>query len=118
MFSLRNAAAVALLLTGIQAGVHALALWLGNAGLLAGVLLGSLADLHASAAAVMVQGLPSAPGVPTLLHVLMGALLVHNVSKCVAAGISGGARYLGALAPGLLAHVMVLVGLLAWLGSA
>lgn len=118
MFSLRNAALVALLLTGIQAGVHALSLWLGNAGLLAGVLLGSLADLHAAAAAVMVQGLPSAPGVPTLLQVLMGALLVHNLSKCVTAGISGGTGYLRALAPGLLVHAAVLLGLLAWVGVA
>lgn len=116
MFSLSNAGVVALLLTGIQAGVHALQLWWGGAGLLAGVLLGALADLHAAAAAVLVQGPPAAAS-PALLQALMGALLVHNLSKCVTAGLSGGRVYLLALAPGLLAQVAVVLGLLVWRGA-
>jgi uncharacterized membrane protein (DUF4010 family) len=115
MFSLRNAGAVALLLTGIQAVVHGLSLWWGPAGLLAGVLLGALVDLHAAAAAVLVQGPPDAAA---LLPALMGALLVHNLSKCVTAGLSGGRSYLMAFAPGLLVHVAVVLGLLAWAGPA
>jgi uncharacterized membrane protein (DUF4010 family) len=117
MFSLPNAGAVALLLTGIQALVHGLQLWWGAAGLMAGVLLGSLADLHAAAAAVLVLGPPDA-GPAALLHALMGALLVHNLSKCVTAGLSGGRAYLLAFAPGLAVHTGVVLGLLAWVGAA
>jgi uncharacterized membrane protein (DUF4010 family) len=117
MFSLAHAGAVALLLTGIQAVVHGLQLWWGPAGLMAGVLLGSLADLHAAAAAVLVLGPPGA-GATALLQALMGALLVHNLSKCVSAGLSGGRAYLLAFAPGLVVHTGVALGLLAWVGVA
>lgn len=116
MFSLRTAAVVALLLGGIQAAVHGLSLWWGAAGLVAGVLLGALVDLHAAAAAVMVQS-PPAAGQAALLQALMGALLVHNLSKCVTAAVSGGRAYLLAFAPGLLAHVALVLGLLAWRGT-
>ncbi len=116
MFSLRTAAVVALLLGGIQAAVHGLSLWWGAAGLAAGVLLGALVDLHAAAAAVMVQS-PPAAGQAALLQALMGALLVHNLSKCVTAAVSGGRAYLLAFAPGLLAHVALVLGLLAWRGT-
>ncbi len=113
MFSLRTAGTVALLLSGMQAAVHGLSLWWGTAGLVAGVLLGALVDLHAATAALLVQSPPaSAPATPVLA--LMGALLVHNISKCVTAWLSGGRAYLLALAPGLLAHVGVVLGLFAW----
>ena len=80
------------------------------------ILLGALADLHAAAAAVLVQGPPAAAS-PALLQAQMGALLVHNLSKCVTAGLSGGRVYLLALAPGLLAQVAVVLGLLVWRGA-
>lgn len=113
MFSLRTAALVALLLGGIQAVVHGLSLWWGSAGLVAGVLLGALVDLHAAAAAVLIQG-PPEPAPAALLQGLMGALLVHNLSKCVTAAVSGGRAYLLAFAAGLLVHVALVLGLLAW----
>jgi hypothetical protein len=74
-------------------------LWWGAAGLMAGVLLGALADLHAAAAAVLVQGPPDAAPA-ALLHALMGALLVHNLSKCV----TGGAQRRTGLPAGLCAR--------------
>lgn len=116
MFSLRTAAVVALLLSGIQAAVHGLSLWWGPAGLVAGVLVGALVDLHAAAAAVLVQA-PAAVGEAALLQALMGALLVHNLSKCATAALSGGRAYLLAFAPGLLLHVAVVLVLLVWRGG-
>lgn len=116
MFSLRTAAVVALLLGGIQAAVHGLSLWWGPAGMLAGVLLGALVDLHAAAAAVLVQA-PPAGGDVALLQALMGALLVHNLSKCVTAALSGGRAYLLAFAPGVLMHVGMVLVLLVWRGG-
>lgn len=115
MFSLRSAALVAVLLTGIQAGVYALSLWLGDAGLLAGTLLAALVDLHASVASVLAHA--SAPARGTV-HAVMGALAAHGLSKCVTAWISGGRTYALTLAPGLLAHTALAVGLIAWRAGA
>ena len=109
MFSLKGAAAVAALLTGIQVLVHAMELWLGAAGLLAGTLMGALADLHAALAAVFAS---SAPGSGAELAVML-ALVVHAFSKSVTAALVGGARYLAWLAPGLWAHTLLGVALIA-----
>ena len=46
-------------------------------------------------------------------HALMAALLVHAGSKCVVALASGGWRYALAVAPGVLAHTLAFVGVLA-----
>lgn len=108
LFSLRGALAIAALLAGIQALVHALGLWLGDAGLLAGTLIGALADLHAALAAVFAAGPPAPAG---HLAVLL-ALLVHAGSKTLAAGLSGGRAYLGWLAPGLWVHTAAGVAVL------
>ena len=43
----------------------------------------------------------------------MAALLVHAGSKCVVALASGGWRYAVAVAPGVLAHTLAFVGVLA-----
>jgi uncharacterized membrane protein (DUF4010 family) len=110
MFSLRSAALVAALLTGVQAGVYALTLWLGNGGLLAATWLAALVDLHSAAAAVLAQA-PAATA-PTRIA-LMVALAVHALTNCVTAWLSGGRAYAGALAPGLLVHTALAVGLLA-----
>ncbi len=112
MFSLRVAATVAALLTGMQALVHGLKLWLGDPGLLAGSMLAALLDLHAAAAAVMVQGPPDRSGVGGL----MLAMGVHALSKLATGWVSGGLAYARALAPGLLLHTAGVVGLLAWQG--
>ena len=117
MFSLRGAALVALLLTGIQAAVQGARLWLGDAGLVAGTMLAALFELHSAMAAVMAQAPPDAVHVPALLRALMLGLVVHGVSKSVTAWVSGGGRYALMLAPGLLVHTGVCVCLLGWLGG-
>lgn len=113
MFSLQGAAAVVGLLSGIQALVHGLDLWLGEAGLIGGTMIASLADLHAAMAAVFASSgasLSSHDAVPVML-----ALAVHAGSKSVTAGLVGGRRYLLWLAPGLWAHTLLVIALLAWL---
>jgi uncharacterized membrane protein (DUF4010 family) len=113
MFSLWGAAAVAALLTGIQALVHGLDLWLGQAGLIAGTLVASLADLHAALAAVFASS-GAEPDLASAIPV-MGALAVHALSKSVTAGLVGRWRYLRWLAPGLWAHTALGVVLIGWL---
>lgn len=108
MFSLRGALAVAALLTGVQLLVHLLQRWLGDAGLLAGVLLGSLADLHAALAAVFSEGPPA----PMAERAVMLALLAHAASKTVTAVVSGGWAYARWLAPGLWLHTLAGVAVL------
>lgn len=110
MFSLWGATAVAALLAGIQVLVHALDLWLGEAGVLAGTLFASLVDLHSALAAVFTSGEPPQGGVP---WAVMLALAVHALSKSVTAAVSGGVRYAAWLVPGLWAHTAVFMALLA-----
>ena len=113
MFKLRDALIIAALLTGIQAGVQLLTAWQGGAGMLAGTLLAALADVHAATAAVLVRGGPASGAAPAIAQALMAALLVHAGSKCVVALASGGWRYALAVAPGVLAHTLAFVGVLA-----
>ena len=113
MFSLWGAAAVAALLAGIQVVVHALDLWLGQAGLLVGTLLASIVDLHAALAAVFASSGPVlADGA---VWPVMLALGVHAGSKSLTAGLVGGWPYLRWLAPGLWLHTAVAVVVLYWL---
>ncbi|MBU4422787.1 MAG: DUF4010 domain-containing protein [Gammaproteobacteria bacterium] len=113
MFKLRDALIIAVLLTGIQVGVHLLTAWQGDAGMLAGTLLAALADVHAATAAVLVRGAPGSAAGPAIASALMAALLVHAGSKCVVALASGGWRYALAVAPGIVAHTLAFVGVLA-----
>jgi len=113
MFSLWGAASVAALLSGIQVAVHAMELWLGSTGLLLGSALAALADLHASLAAVFASGPPQAGG--AAVWAVMLAVSVHAISKSVTAGLTGGWRYLLALAPGLWAHTALCVAGVYWL---
>ena len=115
MFKLRDAALIAILLTAVQVGVHLLTRWQGDAGMLAGALLAALADVHASAAALLVQGGPASPSAPAIAQGLMAALLVHAGSKSAVALASGGWRYALAVAPGILAHTLAFVGVMALL---
>lgn len=112
MFSLRGAAVVAALLTGVQALVYGLGLWLGQAGALTGVLLAALVDLHSSLAAAFAPAAPDAAG--RALGTVMLAITVHAFSKSATAAFSGGWHYLAWLAPGLLLHTAVCVAGLAW----
>ena len=43
----------------------------------------------------------------------MAALLLHACSKCVVALVSGGRQYALAVAPGIVAHTLAFVGVLA-----
>ncbi|ART47079.1 MgtC/SapB family protein [Acidovorax carolinensis] len=113
MFKLRDALIIAVLLTAIQVGVHLLTAWQGDAGMLAGTLLAALADVHAATAAVLVRGAPGSAAGPAIASALMAALLVHAGSKCVVALASGGWRYALAVAPGIVAHTLAFVGVLA-----
>lgn len=108
MFSLEGAAAVAALLAGIQALVHALTLWLGEAGLIVGTLLGALADLHSALAAVFSAGPPA----PVGHHAMIAALAVHAASKSVTAALVGGRRFALWLLPGLWGHTALAMALL------
>lgn len=116
MFSLRGAAAVAVLLSGIQLGVHALQRGLGDVGLLAGALLAALADLHAALAAVFSATLPASGAAGAWAVAL--ALLVHAASKSVTAGFAGGGAYLRWLAPGLWLHTVLVAAGVIWMGRA
>ncbi len=108
MFSLKGAVAVAALLAGIQVLVHALTLWLGEAGLIVGSLLGALADLHSALAAVFTTGPPA----PIGHQAVMGALAVHAASKSVTAALVGGRTYALWFLPGLWAHTALVMVLL------
>lgn len=112
MFSLTGAAGVVVLLTAIQAMVHGLELWLGEAGLIVGTMVAALADLHAAMAAVFSSSGGTLSGSRTLPVML--ALLVHAGSKSATAGLVGGRRYLMWLGPGLWVHTLVVLALLAW----
>lgn len=111
MFNLRGAAAVAALLTGVQAMVQGLQLGWGSAGLWIGTLLAALADLHAALGAAFSA---SSPGTDSSA-VVAAALLLHAGSKSLTAGLTGGWRYLAWLAPGLWLHSALAAGLLLWL---
>lgn len=115
LFSLKSAALVASLLTGIQAGVYGLKAWLGEAGLLAGTVLGSLVDLHATVAAVLTQAGPLQPHAHAGMGAMMLALGVHTLSKTLTAWLSGGTRYALWLTPGLWLHTAMTAGVLWWL---
>ena len=108
MFSLKGAVAVAALLAGIQVLVHVLTLWLGEAGLIVGTLLGALADLHSALAAVFTSGPPA----PIGHHAVMAALAVHALSKSVTAALVGGRSYALWFLPGLWVHTALVIGLL------
>ncbi|HAJ11806.1 MAG TPA: hypothetical protein DCM06_04485 [Comamonadaceae bacterium] len=113
MFKLRDALVIAALLTGIQVAVQLLTVWLGDAGMLAGALLSALADVHAATAAVLVRGGPGSASGAAIATALMAALLVHAGSKCAVALASGGWRYALAVAPGIVAHTLAFVGVMA-----
>ncbi|GAB3356445.1 MULTISPECIES: MgtC/SapB family protein [Giesbergeria] len=112
LFRLRDAALIVLLLTAIQAGVHGLRLWLGDAGVMAGTLVAALADIHAVTAALLTIGMPGTQEATNIVWALGAAMLVHAFSKSAVAWASGGWRYALALAPGLFAHTFAFVGIL------
>ena len=109
MFRLQDAALVAVLLTVVQVGVHALVLWQGDAGMLVGALLSALADLHASTAALLALGSPSAQAAAAVPTALMAAMTVHAASKSIVAWMSGGHRYAALVAPGVWVQTLVFV---------
>ncbi len=112
MFSLKEAAIIAGMLTVIQAGVHGLELLLGDSGLIAGTLLASLFEIHAAAAAVVVQGEPENS---SLLYAMILGLAAHAISKSINAAISGGLKFALYFAPVQILHMAVLIGVLWWM---
>ncbi len=112
MFSLKEAVIIAVTLTLIQAGVYGLELLLGDAGLIAGTLLASLFEIHAAAAAVVVQGEPANT---SLLYAMMLGLAAHAVSKSINAAISGGLKFALYFAPVQILHMLVLIAVLWWM---
>ncbi len=115
LFSLRSAAMVATMLTGIQAVVYAVTLWLGDTGFMLATLLASLMDLHAAAAAVMSHGAADAALPAFHRSALMVAVAVHGLNKAVVAAISGGRAFALALLPGLVAQAGLFAGVLWWI---
>ena len=113
MFKLRDAAMIVVLLTTIQVAVQWLTQWLGDTGMLVGALLAALADVHAATAAVLLRGGPDSAAGPAIQMALMAALSLHAGSKCLVALVSGGGRYALAVAPGIVAHTLAFVGVLA-----
>ena len=113
MFKLRDAAMIVVLLTTVQVAVQGLTQWLGDTGMLVGVLLAALADVHAATAAVLLRGGPDSAAGPAIQMALMAALSLHAGSKCLVALVSGGGRYALAVAPGVVAHTLAFVGVLA-----
>jgi uncharacterized membrane protein (DUF4010 family) len=113
MFKLRDALLIAILLSSIQVGVQLLTRWQGDAGMLVGALLAALADVHASTAALLGQGGPDSSSGQAIAQGLMAALLVHAGSKSAVALASGGWRYALAVAPGIVAHTLAFVGVMA-----
>ncbi|MFV5502370.1 MgtC/SapB family protein [Acinetobacter sp. 226] len=111
MFSLKEAVIIAVTLTLIQAGIYALELWLGNAGLLAGTLLASLFEVHAAMAGVVIQGDPSNTH---LIYALLLGLGAHAVAKSVNAVLTGGFKFALYFAPVQLIQMAVLIGLVWW----
>ena len=111
MFSLKEAVIIAVTLTLIQAGIYALELWLGNAGLLAGTLLASLFEVHAAMAGVVIQGDPSNTH---LIYALLLGLGAHAVAKSVNAALTGGFKFALYFAPLQLIQMPVLIGLVWW----
>ncbi|MCI4440510.1 uncharacterized membrane protein (DUF4010 family) [Tibeticola sediminis] len=120
MFSLPQAAGVAVALTGVTALTQAARAGLGDAGLWATTLLAALFELHSAVAAVLAQGPAPVSAQDAhfpLLWAVLGALTVHGLAKSVVAAVSGGWVYARAALGGLLGHTAVFVGLLAWLGG-
>lgn len=109
MFSLKEAAIIAISLTVIQAGVYGLNVLLGDKGLIAGTLLASLFEIHAAMATVVIQG---EPGNATLFYAVLLGLAAHAVAKCINAFLTGGQKFGLIFAPVQLLHMGVLIALL------
>ena len=112
MFSLKEAAIIVATLTIIQAGIYGLNLLLGDAGLIAGTLLASLFEIHAAAAAVVIQGEPTNS---TLLYAMILGLGAHAVSKSVNAALTGGWKFARVFVPVQILHMLVLISVLCWI---
>lgn len=104
MFSLKEAAVIAIALTGIQALVYGLSVWLGEAGLLAGTMLASLFEVHATMATVVLQGPPTDSGI--FWAFLLG-LGTHAIAKSVNAALTGGRKFALYFVPLQVLHIVV-----------
>lgn len=109
-FSPRHAIALALLFTGIAAGVAWLQAGFGAVAALAAAALAGLADAHSASAAVIALGQRGELDNTTLLTGVLLAFSSNSLSKFVAAYAAGGRRFGRIVSAGL-----GLVALAAWL---
>ncbi len=112
MFSIKEAAIIAVTLTVIQAAVYGLNLWLGEGGLIAGTLLASLFEIHAAMAAVIMQGSPNSNAV---FYAFIFGMAAHAAAKSVNAFLSGGFRFFLYFMPVQIVHMAIFIGLFIWL---
>lgn len=100
-FSLRQSILLALLFTGIAAVVAWLQQGVGTLATLAATALAGFADAHSSAAAVMGLAARGELEPFTMLTAVLLAFSTNNVSKIVAAYVTGGVRYGSIVSAGL-----------------
>ena len=84
----------------------------GGAGLIAGTLLASLFEIHAAAAAVVIQGDPTNS---TLLYAMILGLGAHAISKSINATLTGGWKFARVFVPIQMLHMLVLISVLCWI---
>ena len=109
MFSLKEAAIIAITLTVIQAMLYGLNVLLGDKGLVLGTFLASLFEVHAAMATVVIQG--STENL-TLIYAVVIGLSAHAISKCINAFLTGGWKYFVYFAPTQLCHMLCLIAVL------
>jgi uncharacterized membrane protein (DUF4010 family) len=112
MFSLKEAALVALALTVIQVLIYGLGQLIGDTGLLAGTLLASIFEIHAAMAAVFVQGAPVLSLHNMLMLSLVLGMTIHTISKSINAVMTGGWQYGKYFITGLWAQTLTFNGIL------
>ena len=112
MFSLKEAALVALALTVIQVLIYGLGQLIGDTGLLASTLLASIFEIHAAMAAVFVQGAPVLSLHNTLMLSLVLGMTIHTISKSINAVMTGGWQYGKYFITGLWAQTLTFNGIL------
>lgn len=107
----RQALLVAALLTGVTLGVAQADRLFGATGTLVGVALAGLADAHAGVTAVAALNAQGRLDDGTALGAVLLAIAVNGLTRCVVAGVTGGARYARWVAGGLAASLAAALAL-------
>ena len=109
MFSLKEAAIIAVTLTAIQVMVYGFTVLLGDKGLVLGTLLASLFEIHAAIATVVMQG--DIQNI-TLVYAIIIGLFAHALSKSINAFLTGGWKYFLYFAPTQIFHMLCVIAVL------